>query len=84
MWTRDHWGQWQAPSQAAPRLLRRRLELTRWPDPETVSDWSQGVPLAQAAKWSVAMALIGANTPSRSERVAVKLWQVAALLSVAL
>lgn len=28
--------------------LRRRLELTRWPDPETVDDWSQGVPLVQA------------------------------------
>ena len=28
--------------------LRRRLELTRWPDPETVGDWSQGVPLVQA------------------------------------
>ena len=28
--------------------LRRRLELTRWPDRETVGDWSQGVPLAQA------------------------------------
>jgi pimeloyl-ACP methyl ester carboxylesterase len=26
--------------------LRRRLALTRWPDRETVQDWSQGVPLA--------------------------------------
>ncbi len=26
--------------------LRRRLERTRWPEPSTVSDWSQGVPLA--------------------------------------
>jgi len=26
--------------------LRQRLRLTRWPDPETVDDWSQGVPLA--------------------------------------
>src|SRR6266576_2411489 len=26
--------------------LRRRLLQTRWPEPETVSDWSQGVPLA--------------------------------------
>jgi epoxide hydrolase len=26
--------------------LRRRLRLTRWPEPETVDDWSQGVPLA--------------------------------------
>ncbi len=26
--------------------LRRRLEATRWPEKEPVSDWSQGVPLA--------------------------------------
>jgi epoxide hydrolase len=26
--------------------LRRRLRATRWPDPETVDDWSQGTPLA--------------------------------------
>jgi pimeloyl-ACP methyl ester carboxylesterase len=26
--------------------LRRRLAATRWPEKETVSDWSQGVPLA--------------------------------------
>jgi pimeloyl-ACP methyl ester carboxylesterase len=26
--------------------LRRRLRATRWPDAETVDDWSQGVPLA--------------------------------------
>jgi epoxide hydrolase len=26
--------------------LRRRLAASRWPDPETVSDWSQGLPLA--------------------------------------
>ncbi len=25
--------------------LRQRLRLTRWPEPETVDDWSQGVPL---------------------------------------
>jgi epoxide hydrolase len=25
--------------------LRRRLQETRWPDPATVQDWSQGVPL---------------------------------------
>lgn len=28
--------------------LRERLARTRWPDPETVNDWSQGVPLATA------------------------------------
>lgn len=28
--------------------LKRRLELTRWPERETVGDWSQGVPLAKA------------------------------------
>jgi len=26
--------------------LRRRLQQTRWPEPEPVPDWSQGVPLA--------------------------------------
>ena len=26
--------------------LRRRLQATRWPDAETVDDWSQGIPLA--------------------------------------
>jgi len=26
--------------------LRRRLRATRWPDAETVDDWSQGTPLA--------------------------------------
>jgi pimeloyl-ACP methyl ester carboxylesterase len=28
------------------RDLRERLTRTRWPDPETVDDWSQGTPLA--------------------------------------
>jgi hypothetical protein len=28
--------------------LRERLARTRWPDPETVADWSQGLPLAYA------------------------------------
>ena len=31
---------------AAIADLKRRLELTRYPDEETVEDWSQGVPLA--------------------------------------
>jgi len=26
--------------------LKRRLRATRWPDKETVDDWSQGAPLA--------------------------------------
>jgi epoxide hydrolase len=26
--------------------LRQRLSRTRWPEPETVGDWSQGIPLA--------------------------------------
>ncbi|HMT51462.1 MAG TPA: epoxide hydrolase N-terminal domain-containing protein, partial [Dietzia sp.] len=26
--------------------LRARLRATRWPDAETVDDWTQGVPLA--------------------------------------
>lgn len=28
--------------------LKRRLEFVRWPEQETVNDWSQGVPLAKA------------------------------------
>src|SRR5450830_1792936 len=34
--------------QAAIDDLRLRLSMARWPDQETVSDWSQGVPLAAA------------------------------------
>ena len=34
--------------QDAPRDLKRRLSLTRWPERETVGDWSQGVPLEKA------------------------------------
>src|SRR4051812_34029130 len=30
--------------------LRGRLRATRWPEPETVDDWSQGVPLAYIRK----------------------------------
>lgn len=30
--------------------LRRRLDMTRWPDAETVDDWSQGAPLAEIRK----------------------------------
>ena len=28
--------------------LKARLALTRWPEKETVDDWDQGVPLAEA------------------------------------
>lgn len=34
-------------TEAALTDLRERLLRTRWPDKETVSDWSQGVPLAR-------------------------------------
>ncbi|WP_018902651.1 epoxide hydrolase [Rhizobium sp. 2MFCol3.1] len=34
--------------QAAIDDLKRRLGATRWPEKETVVDWSQGVPLAKA------------------------------------
>ncbi|PTL81075.1 epoxide hydrolase family protein [Vitiosangium sp. GDMCC 1.1324] len=34
--------------QAALTDLKRRLAATRWPERETVNDWSQGVPLAKA------------------------------------
>jgi epoxide hydrolase len=37
---------YKAP-QGALDDLRRRLALTRWPERETVRDWSQGVPLAK-------------------------------------
>lgn len=30
--------------------LHRRLDMTRWPEAETVNDWTQGVPLAEAQK----------------------------------
>jgi epoxide hydrolase-like protein len=32
--------------EAELRDLRQRLERTRWPEEETVEDWSQGVPRA--------------------------------------
>lgn len=35
-----------AVSDAEVDYLRRRLQATRWPDPATVRDWSQGVPLS--------------------------------------
>jgi len=35
-----------AIDEAELRDLRERLHRTRWPDAETVDDWSQGVPLA--------------------------------------
>src|ERR1700727_7082 len=34
--------------EAALADLRERLRRTRWPEPETVTDWSQGTPLAYA------------------------------------
>ncbi|HEY2635771.1 MAG TPA: epoxide hydrolase, partial [Solirubrobacteraceae bacterium] len=33
-------------SDAVVADLRARLRATRWPEPETVDDWSQGIPLA--------------------------------------
>lgn len=35
-----------AAPQEAIDDLGERLRRTRWPEPETVDDWSQGVPLA--------------------------------------
>ena len=37
---------YRAP-QAALDVLKQRFARTRWPERETVSDWSQGVPLAK-------------------------------------
>jgi len=34
--------------QAALNDVKKRLANARWPDKETVTDWSQGVPLAKA------------------------------------
>jgi len=36
-----------AIEQSALDDLNRRLDQTRWPDKETVEDWSQGSPLAK-------------------------------------
>ena len=36
-----------AVPQADLEDLNRRLDQTRWPDPETVDDWTQGAPLAK-------------------------------------
>jgi Epoxide hydrolase N terminus len=38
--------------------LRDRLARTRWPDPETVGDWSQGVERIARA-WAALMAGLG-------------------------
>src|SRR6267378_349495 len=47
--------------QAALDDLKERLANTRWPDKETVTDWSQGVPLtkAQSLDQSVTVSLSG-------------------------
>lgn len=36
-----------AVPKAALDDLRQRLAQTRWPEPETVGDWSQGAPLTR-------------------------------------
>jgi hypothetical protein len=59
--------------QAALDDLKERLANTRWPDKETVTDWSQGVPLTKAQSlveyWRDKYDWRGsrlASTPSRS------------------
>ncbi|WP_448321755.1 epoxide hydrolase family protein [Streptomyces sp. CO7] len=57
--------------------LRRRLAMTRWPEAETVADWSQGVPLAWAQElceywatrydWRAAEARLNAVPQFRTE-----------------
>ena len=42
---------YQAP-QSALDDLKQRLTRVRWPERETVTDWSQGVPLATVQKLS--------------------------------
>ena len=52
--------------------LRERLRRTRWPEPEPVSDWSQGIPLAYLQElcehWSERVRLAphggGVSTPT--------------------
>jgi pimeloyl-ACP methyl ester carboxylesterase len=56
--------------------LRARLARTRWPDPEPVEDWSQGIPLgyvqelcatwADAYDWRVVEAELNAAGPART------------------
>ena len=47
--------------------LRQRLSRTRWPEPETVADWSQGIPLAYVRElcgyWARRLRLAGAPRP---------------------
>ena len=45
--------------------LRRRIAATRWPDQETVTDQSQGVPLATMQR---ARALLGEQTTTGKQR----------------
>jgi pimeloyl-ACP methyl ester carboxylesterase len=57
--------------------LRERLRRTRWPEPETVDDWSQGVPLAYIQElcgywaeqydWRVTEARLNARQQFRTE-----------------
>jgi hypothetical protein len=47
-------------SEADLRDLRQRLKRTRWPERETVEDWSQGVPLAylqELCRCSIALSM---------------------------
>jgi len=63
--------------QAALEDLRQRLGMTRWPERETVSDWSQGVPLdkmqalvsywAQGYDWRAAEARLNAFPQFRTQ-----------------
>jgi pimeloyl-ACP methyl ester carboxylesterase len=63
--------------QSALDDLKRRLEMTRWPTRETVSDWSQGVPLARVRAlvdywrttydWRRCEAMLNAFGPYRTE-----------------
>ena len=39
-----------AVPQADLEDLNRRIDQTRWPDAETVDDWTQGAPLAKVIR----------------------------------
>jgi hypothetical protein len=51
-------------SEAVLEDLRERLRRTRWPERETVEDWSQGVPLAYVQE----LCLYWAMTPMTGGR----------------
>ena len=50
-----------AVPQADLEDLNRRIDQTRWPDAETVDDWTQGAPLAKVKALAEAAVLKGST-----------------------